>query len=162
ERKFTARGRALLRYLALVALGLWALLPAGASGASGAAPGTVVAWSCITEFADWGQCNVPSGLSGVTEISAGWSHSLGLKQDGTVVAWGCGTDDFGQCKVRADLRDVIAIAAGDSHSLALEADGTVVAWGCNGMVGECIVTGLSGVIAISAGYETSLAVKADG
>jgi alpha-tubulin suppressor-like RCC1 family protein len=33
---------------------------------------------------------VPGGLAGVTAIAAGDSHSLALKNDGTVVAWGCG------------------------------------------------------------------------
>ncbi len=32
---------------------------------------------------------MPSGLSGVTAIAAGDYHSLALKGDGTVVAWGC-------------------------------------------------------------------------
>jgi alpha-tubulin suppressor-like RCC1 family protein len=53
-----------------------------------------------------------------------------LKDDGTVVAWGCGTDDLGQCSVPSGLSGVTAIAAGYYHSLAVRGDGTVVAWGC--------------------------------
>src|SRR5258708_26136023 len=34
------------------------------------------------------QANVPPGLSNVVGIAAGDSHSLALKADGTVVAWG--------------------------------------------------------------------------
>ena len=37
---------------------------------------------------DYGQCNVPAGLSGVVAVAAGAYHSLALKADGTVVAWG--------------------------------------------------------------------------
>ena len=50
----------------------------------------MVAWGC-EENTDYGQCSVPSGLSGVTAIAAGAYHSLALKSDGTVVAWGCAT-----------------------------------------------------------------------
>jgi alpha-tubulin suppressor-like RCC1 family protein len=36
----------------------------------------------------------------VTAVAAGISHSLALKSNGTVVAWGCGApSDAGQCTV---------------------------------------------------------------
>ena len=35
----------------------------------------------------YGQATVPAGLTGVAAIAAG-NHSLALKNDGTVVAWG--------------------------------------------------------------------------
>ena len=48
----------------------------------------------------------------VTAIAAGMAHSLALKADGTVVAWGCGGGfDYGQCSVPNGLSDVTAIAA---------------------------------------------------
>jgi uncharacterized repeat protein (TIGR01451 family) len=115
---------------------------------------------------DFGQCSVPSGLSGVTAIAAGGAHSLALKGDGTAVAWGCGDGtDAGQCSVPSGLSGVTAIAAGGRHSLALKGDGTVLAWGCGGGIdfGQCSVPiGLSGVAAISAGVSHSLALKGDG
>ena len=51
-------------------------------------------------------------------------YSLALKQDGSVIAWGCGSDngidrDFGQCRVPSGLCDVTAIAGGAFHTLAL-------------------------------------------
>lgn len=46
--------------------------------------GTIVAWGNN----EYGQCNVPTNLSNVTAIAAGWCYSLALKDDGTVVAWG--------------------------------------------------------------------------
>jgi hypothetical protein len=63
---------------------------------------------------------VPSDLSGVTAVAGGVVHSLALKSDGTVLAWGCGDGtDLGQCSVPSDLSGVTAIAGGLWHSLAL-------------------------------------------
>src|SRR5262249_30056301 len=59
----------------------------------------------------------PTGLSNVTAIAGGESHSLALKSDGTVVAWGW--NYYGQTSVPAGLSGVSAIAADGEHSLAL-------------------------------------------
>jgi alpha-tubulin suppressor-like RCC1 family protein len=88
-------------------------------------------------------------------VAAGGYHSLALKADGTVVAWG--DNDSGQCIVPPDLSAVVAIAAGFSHSLALKSDGTVVGWGDN-TFGQCTPPeGLSNVTTIGAGAFHSLA-----
>ena len=55
-------------------------------------------------------------------IAAGEYHSLALKADGTVVAWG--DNGYGQTTVPSGLSNVVAIAAGGYHSLALTAEGT--------------------------------------
>ena len=128
--------------------------------------GLVAAWGCSVD-ADRAQCNVPSGLSGVTAIAAGTaSHGLALKGDGTVVAWGCGLfATFGQCSVPDGLSGVTAVAAGEAHSLALKSDGTVVAWGCGSGYGPApcnVPVGLSGVTAIASGQIHNLALKSDG
>ncbi len=60
---------------------------------------------------------MPDGLSGVTGIAAGPYHSLALKNDGTVVAWG--SDSSGQITVPAGTTGVIAIAASAANSIAL-------------------------------------------
>src|SRR5205085_732043 len=116
----SARARPLLRFCMLAVLGVLLLFPAGAARAT--TTGTVVAWGCGTGT-DGGQCDVPSGLSGVTAIAAGNQHSLALKSDGTVVAWGCGGGvGWGQCSVPNGLSGVVAIAAGDLSSLALKSN----------------------------------------
>jgi hypothetical protein len=51
-------------------------------------------------------------------IAAGWENSLGLKSDGTVVAWG--GNRFGTLNVPAPHSNFIMIAAGHSHGLILE------------------------------------------
>ena len=133
--------------------------------------GGVIAWGC--NVGDYGQCSVPaSAQSDVTAIAAGSSDGLALKQDGSVVAWGCRPpNDFGQCDVPAAASSgVVAIAASDDHSLVLRQDGSVVAWGCrsNGNFtpnfGQCAVPGAAegGVVAIAVSYSSSLALKQDG
>ena len=120
----------------------------------------------------------------VTAIEAGGSHSLALKSDGSVVAWGDnvtgqlgdGTNTASNTPVQVSglTNNVIAIVAGSDHSLALKSDGSVVAWGDNatGQLGNGTntasntpvqVSGLtSGVIAIASGSDHSLALKSDG
>ncbi len=92
----------------------------------------------------------PAGLTGVVAIAAGLEHSLALKSDATVVAWG--DNYYGQSTVPARLAGVVAIVAGPFHSLALKSDGTVVAWGSD-------PAALTGVVAIAAGAEESFALR---
>ena len=136
----------------------------GGGRALASTPTSVVAWGYNLS----GQATVPPGLSDVVAVAAGAEHSLALKADGTIVAWGCddpygyGTD-VGQCTVPAELTGVTtAIAAGWHHNLALKINGTVVAWGDNYAGKATVPDGLTGVTAISAGIDHSLALKNDG
>ncbi|MCL1983769.1 MAG: hypothetical protein FWG58_00020, partial [Methanomassiliicoccaceae archaeon] len=87
-------------------------------------------------------------LTNVIAIAAGGNHSMALKEDGTVWAWGYdlygqlgdgdsgGADKSTPIQVKGQdgtgyLTDVKAIAAGNMHSIALKSDGTVWAWGWN-------------------------------
>ena len=100
---------------------------------------------------------MPAGLSNVVAISGGSFHSLALKYDGTVVAWG--DDSAGQIDVpAAALSNVVAIAAGGFHSLALKSDGSVVSWGDNSAGQTAVPTGLTNFVAIAAGDLHSLAL----
>ena len=128
--------------------------------------GTVVGWGSDTNY---GQLNIPSGLSNVTAIAAGGFHNLARKSDGTVVAWGAGDGvqtgnyQFGQSVVPPGLSDVVAVSAGEWHSMALKGDGTVVVWGGIGWGNSTnIPVGLTNVTAISAGYTFGMALKANG
>lgn len=127
-------------------------------------PAQIVAWGDNS----YGQTNVPAGLSNVVSIAAGFWHTLALKNDGTVSAWGASTNnllaivDFGQTSVPAGLSNVRAVAAGGNTSLALKADGTIVVWGYGGDGETNISHGLTNVIALAAGYNHWLALRKDG
>lgn len=81
------------------------------------------------------------GLSEVTAIAAGGAHTLALRADGSVWAWGanyCGQLGDGTNSERpspvpvAGLdRGVVAVAADGHTSFALREDGAVLAWGYN-------------------------------
>jgi len=87
-------------------------------------------------------------LTAVTAIAGGGNHSLALKSDGTVWAWGDGHNGqlgdgiFHSIDERnpgvaepvqvSGLTTVTAIAGGLDHSLALKSDGTVWGWGFGG------------------------------
>jgi alpha-tubulin suppressor-like RCC1 family protein len=80
-------------------------------------------------------------LTSITAVSAGGGHSLALKSDGTMMAWGGNSSgQLGNGNTTSQtypvavstLTNVTAISAGGSHSLALKSDGTVWAWGFNG------------------------------
>ncbi|HEY9172364.1 MAG TPA: PQQ-binding-like beta-propeller repeat protein [Verrucomicrobiae bacterium] len=120
------------------------------------AEGVVVAWGQN----NWGQINVPDGLSNVVAVAAGSMHNLALKNNGTVVGWG--GDYYGKTTPPAGLSNAVAVAAGDNHSLALKSDGTVVGWGYNGNGQTNPPPGLSDVVAIAAGYDHNLALTGNG
>jgi len=118
----------------------------------------------------------------VRPVSGGGYHTLALKNDGTVWAWG--RNDNGQLGDGSNidrntpvqvsgLSGVTAVATSNAHNLALKNDGTVWAWGWNGhsQLGDgtnlnrntpVAVSGLSGVVAVAVGGGHSLALKNDG
>ncbi|WP_274654621.1 fibronectin type III domain-containing protein [Paenibacillus humicola] len=117
-------------------------------------------------------------LRSVVAIAAGEDHSLALKSDGTVWAWG--SNAYGQLGIGSratytsnipvqvqGLSSVVAIAANGYHNLAVKSDGTVWQWGFT-TGGEMYrftpeeVQGLHSVSAVAAGYDHNLALKTDG
>jgi alpha-tubulin suppressor-like RCC1 family protein len=140
----------------------------GEAGADRSAPGPVV------------------DLTDVVKVVGGAQHSVALRADGTVWAWG--RNGFGALGLGAiddephprpapvpGLAGVVDVATGRDHVLALRADGTVWAWGLNenGQVGDgtsggpdraspAAVAGLADAVAVYANGSTSFALKADG
>ena len=96
--------------------------------------------------------------SPIVDVSAGAHHTVGLRENGTVVA--VGDNDYGQCNV-SDWSDIVAISAEENHTIGLKADGTVVAVG-NNDYGQCNVSDWSDIVAISAGAFHVIGLKSDG
>lgn len=123
-------------------------------------------------------------------VSAGFNHSLAIKKDGTLWAWG--RNDFGQLGDGATtnrsaavkiMDDAAAVAAGSFFSLALKTDGTLWGWGDNSygelgndglanlkytiassvyMIQTVPIKIMDDVASVSAGFYHTLALKTDG
>jgi alpha-tubulin suppressor-like RCC1 family protein len=116
------------------------------------------------------------------EIDAGCYHTLGIKQDGTLWAWGFNaTGQFGNGTTTNSSSPIqvgtennwLKVSAGCSYSLAIKTNGTLWAWGLNSdrQLGDgTTITRTSPVqigtatnwLKIEAGNQNSIALKNDG
>jgi len=99
------------------------------------------------------------GLNCCFPLAAGGWHTVGIEDDGTVVA--VGNNDYGQCNV-AGWTNITQVAAGYYHTVGLKDDGTVVAVG-NNAHGQCDVDGWTDItqIVIAAGGYHTVGLKDD-
>ena len=59
------------------------------------------------------------------DTAAGWSHTCGIRTDGTVTCWGDNT----HAQADPPPGEFNAIAAGGTHSCGIRTDGTITCWG---------------------------------
>jgi hypothetical protein len=117
------------------------------------------------DVAAWGNAvavhtNVPPNLSNLVAVAAGGRHSLALRRDGTVVAWGESIPGT-PFTLPPGLSNVVEIQATASGGLLLKADGTVTALG--GAFATPPPPGLTNIVAISTAFaEDYLALRGDG
>jgi alpha-tubulin suppressor-like RCC1 family protein len=112
----------------------------------------------------------------ITAISAGAGHSLALRKDGTVLAWG--ENKLGQVGdgtlvnrdrpiVVPGVRNAIAIAAAGGFSVAVMADGTAMEWGGTynnptPRPNPALLTGVRGARSVVAGGNHAAALTQNG
>ena len=103
----------------------------------------------------------PAGLANVVGIAAGEFHSLAIKSDGTVVAWG--KSDGGECTPPTGLSGVSKVAAGSNYSLALKTDGTLVIWPAAEITNpiRSIPVNATQITGIAAGSSHALALRSE-
>lgn len=101
----------------------------------------------------------PSGLTDVIAIACGAYHSLAVKSDGSVVAWGW--DGGGQVSGAASLSGISRIAGGYAFTLALKNDGTLVAFGDKTDLQLNVPSSTASITAIACGASHALALRAD-
>lgn len=113
-----------------------------------------------------GMCEVPPLPPGLTylELSGGEDHTLALRSNGSVIAWGDNVQ--GQLNVPALPPGLtyVEVDAAWVTSLARRSDGSVIAWGANWW-GQLSVPPLPGgltYVEVSAGYDHCLARRSDG
>jgi Immunoglobulin I-set domain/Regulator of chromosome condensation (RCC1) repeat len=114
----------------------------------------------------YGETNVPSGLSNVVSVAAGSTHSLALRNDGTVVAWGAIYPYYsGPIIVPPQATNVAALALGPGaqHALVLKSDGTVLDWLTEGSLILTNIPALArNIVAVASGSDYGLALRSDG
>lgn len=170
----------------------WCQISAGCSHSIGLRPdGTAWAWGS----GDQGRLgnnstvlrsspvSVVGGFTDWCRVSAGGLHSLGLRTNGTLWAWGFnGNGQLGDGATTSRLSPVSVIggfcdwcqvSAGMRHSIGLRTNGTLWAWGCNafGELGINCTTSFSSPVSVisgftwcqvSAGTNFNLAIRNDG
>jgi alpha-tubulin suppressor-like RCC1 family protein len=108
--------------------------------------------------------SVVGGFTDWCQVSAGGDHSLGVRTNGTLWAWGTsGAGRLGDgtvvsknspVSVVGGFTDWCQASAGSFHSVAVRTNGTAWAWGCGscGRLGDGTATDRSSPVAVVGGF----------
>lgn len=147
--------------------------------ASGVAAGTETVTATVGTVTGSTKLTIKAAF---TAVAPGGYHTVALKIDGSLFAWGKnlagqlgdGTNIDKATPVQAGtVKTWVKVAAGEFHSLAIRADGTLWAWGSNlfGQLGDGTFVNKSAPtkigtattwVAVSAGKSHTVALKKDG
>jgi hypothetical protein len=90
-------------------------------------------------------------------VAGGSTHTVGLKEDGTVIA--AGSNIFGECEV-GSWENIVQVAAGEHHTVGVDTTGAVFAAGMD--EGDGRVSGVSsweGIHQVAAGAEHTVGLN---
>ena len=118
--------------------------------------------SIVGEFTDW------------TQLSTGEFHSLGIRANGTIWAWGL--NSFGRLgdntttsrrspvSVVGGFTDWVQVSAGGAHSFGVRANGSAWGWGLNssGQLGDNTATNRSSPVSVVGGFTDWIQVSSGG
>lgn len=110
-------------------------------------------------------------LTEIIDVDSGYFHSVALRNNGTVWAWG-NVNSFTGRDISKDLvsvptqintlEDIVAISAGGRHSLALDKNGIVWTWGIMETTPRKVTNLPENIVKISSGDEIDRALDKDG
>jgi alpha-tubulin suppressor-like RCC1 family protein len=161
----------------------WCQLSAGCGHSLGVRiNGTAWAWgsgvlgrlgnNCTTDRSS--PVSVIGGFTDWCQVSAGSAHSLGVRQSGTLYAWGNGGngrlgDNTANTRsspvlVVGGFTDWCQVSAGWAHSLGLRQNGSAWAWGCNaiGQLGDNSTVSRSSPVSVVGGFTNWCQASAGG
>jgi alpha-tubulin suppressor-like RCC1 family protein len=108
--------------------------------------------------------SVVGGFTDWCQVSAGDTHSLGVRQNGTAWAWGCNgsgrlgnnatVDRSSPVSVVGNFTDWCQVSAGNAHSLGVRQNGSAWAWGLNtnGQLGDNTAVTKSSPVSVRGGF----------
>jgi alpha-tubulin suppressor-like RCC1 family protein len=109
------------------------------------------------------ECDV-GDWTDIIQVAAGYSHTVGLKSSGTVVAVGYGYsagEDEKQPWEVDGWANITQVVGGEFYTVGLKSDGTVVAVGYN-YYGQCDVGNWTDITQVAAGHAHTVGLKSDG
>jgi alpha-tubulin suppressor-like RCC1 family protein len=118
----------------------------------------------VTPVLAWGSgdgdTNAPASATNLVALDTFFQHTLALRQDGQVIAWG--HDMEGETAVPPTATNVIAVAAGNYFSVALREDGSLLVWGDTNSAETVVPADSTNFVAISAGGFSAVGLREDG